>query len=59
MPQFIITWDAGYGDTSVEIEAAGIDEAEMEAYEAWKEDAESNAIYSAQEYSDELADELL
>jgi hypothetical protein len=58
MPKFIITWDAGYGETSQEIDASDLESAEMEAYAMWKEEAENNAEYSAQEYTEQLAEDL-
>ena len=54
--KFIIIWDAGYGDTAEVIDAENEAAAEKIAYESWREDAESNANYSAQPYSDELAE---
>ena len=59
MPKFIITWDAGYGDTSAVIEASDPLEAEQEAYEAWREEAESYAFYEAVPYSVQAAERLL
>jgi len=58
MPRFIITWDAGYGDSHEEIEADNFDKALEYAYESWKEEAESNATYSAEAHTEELAEEL-
>ena len=55
MAKFIIVWDAGYGDTADIVEANSQDEADMIAYESWKEEAETNAVYSAAPYSEELA----
>jgi len=59
MRKFIITWDAGYGEAHQEIEAENYDKALEEAYEMWKEETESKANYSAEEYTDELAEESL
>lgn len=57
MPKYIISWDAGYGDIHEVIEAKNNDEALEVAYEQWKEEAETNAIYRAEPYTEELADE--
>ena len=58
MQKFIITWDTGYGDSHMIVEADDIDEANTIAYEYWREDAENNAKYSAEEYTKELAQDL-
>lgn len=58
MAKFIIKWDAGLGDSHEEIEAENQDAADMIAYEAWKEEAETNANYSAELWTEELAEEL-
>jgi hypothetical protein len=56
--KWIITWNAGYG-TSVEVVVAETEEKAMEeAYERWREEAESNADYSAKPYSEELAEDF-
>jgi len=55
MEKFIIIWDAGYGESADIIEAESAEEANRAAYEAWREDAESNADYRAKPYSKELA----
>lgn len=57
MPQFIIRWNAGYGDEYEAIEAENLEEAEKCAYEQWRETAESNADFEAEEYSEEKAEE--
>jgi len=58
MPRFIITWDAGYGESAEEIDAPSMEAAEMEAYEGWKEEAEGSAVYTAEEYTEERAEFL-
>ena len=58
MKKYIIRWDAGFGESYEVIEAGNEDEAVDWAYENWKEEAEGNAKYSADEYSEELAVEL-
>ncbi len=57
MPKYIIVWNAGHGDTSQVIEVECLDTAEKWAYDEWRQEAESAAIYTAMEYTDELADE--
>lgn len=57
MSEYLIKWDAGYGDSYDVIEANSLREAEVAAYEAWKDDVESNADYSAQELTDEIREE--
>lgn len=58
MPEFIITWNIGYGDNARVIEADNIADAEEQAYFAAKEDFEYNASYGAEEYNEERAEEL-
>ena len=57
MPKFIISWNAGYGTSYDEVEAKDSEEADQLAYEAWKEEAESNAEFSSEEWSEEAAEE--
>lgn len=59
MPKYIIRWNAGYGDCYDEIEADNEEEAEIAAYEAWKEDAEGNAEYEAVPWTKEAAENYL
>jgi len=58
MNKFIITWDAGYGEESEVVEADNLDDATEMAREAWKEDAESNAVFFALEYDKDTAVDL-
>lgn len=58
MSKFIIRWNVGYGDEYEVVEARDLDEANYLSYEAWREEAESNADNEAMEYSEELAEEL-
>lgn len=53
MPKFIIRHNAGYGNSYSVVEAETMSEAEELAYEAWREEAESNADYDAMEYTEE------
>ena len=55
--KYIIRWNCGYGDSYETIEAKDLDEATEEAYELWRDEAESNADYEAMEYTDELAED--
>jgi hypothetical protein len=57
--KFIITWDAGYGDSSEVIEADSLTEALEIAYETAIEEAENNLKYDAVEYSEEAEKELM
>jgi len=56
--KFIIKWNAGYGDSYDVVDAKDEDEALHEAYELWKEEAESNADYDVLEYTEERAEDL-
>ena len=49
MPHYKITWDAGYGESEEIIDADSYDEANYEAYENCKQEAELNASYGANE----------
>ncbi len=55
--KWIIIWDSGFGEMAEEIEANTHEEAQAAAYEAWKEDAETNAVYGAHEYTEEMAED--
>jgi hypothetical protein len=60
MKKYIIKWNCGYGDNYDEIEAENEKEANMAAYEAWREDAENNADYDViGEATDELRQDYL
>ena len=39
---YVIKWDAGYGESIQLIKARSLEQAEAEAYEAWKDEAENN-----------------
>ena len=58
MIRFILTIDAGYGEHHEVIEAKDQEEAELEAYQMWLDEAQDQAHYEAQEYTEELAKEL-
>ena len=45
MKDYIITWNCGYGDNYEVVAAKNKEQAMDAAYEAWKDDAESNADY--------------
>lgn len=55
--KYLISWNVGYGDAYEVVDVESEDEAGEAAYEAWKEDAESNADYSAEPLTKELAEE--
>ena len=57
MPQYLIKWDAGCGESVDEITVKNHEEALNWAYDEWKDEAESNAEYSAEEMTDELREE--
>jgi len=60
VPKYIISWNAGYGDSYEEVEAEDETAASSMAYERWREDAESNADYQCLgEATDELREEYL
>jgi len=47
MDKYIIMWDTGYGMNAMIVDATDSDDAQMQAYEQWREDAESQADYKA------------
>lgn len=57
--KFIIKYNTGYGDSYEEVEAENIEDAERMAYEAWREEVEGQANYSAMKWTQELADDFL
>jgi hypothetical protein len=59
MPYFIITWDAGYGDTHAKVEAKDECEALEIAGQRWLEEAESLAEYTVEaRYTEALGKEF-
>lgn len=56
MAKWIIIWDAGYGDSADVVEADTYEEALEMAHDQWFEDAQSNADYSAYEYTQDRAE---
>ena len=48
MPYYVIKYDYGYGPSAEVVEADNQKDAQMMAYEAWREAAENNAEYSAE-----------
>lgn len=58
MKKYIIYWDAGYGRSYDVVEAENEEKATEHAYESWRDEAESQADYGVQEYSDEAAEDL-
>ena len=57
MDKYLIKYNSGYGDETEIIEAPSEISAEMYAYEAWRESVESQADYSAQPLTQELAED--
>lgn len=57
MTKYLITTNCGYGDNHQVGDVANQEEADQLAYEIWKEEAETQAIYYAQELTPELAEE--
>lgn len=49
MAQFMVFWDAGYGESYDVSDADDYDGAVDEAYERWNEEVQSNASYHARE----------
>lgn len=58
MKKYIITFDYGFGENYEVVEAESLEQAEHFAYEAWKEGAENQANYLAEEYTEERAEYL-
>jgi hypothetical protein len=46
--KYLITWNAGYGDTYDIVEAKDLDDADKMAYEEWKDEAETQAKYGVE-----------
>jgi len=57
MSKYIIKWDSGYGESYEVLDFDSEEEAMRSAYEGWREEAESNANYGAELYTEELAEE--
>ena len=58
LKEYIIEWNAGYGDTHEKVEAENEKQAMEYAYERWKEEAESNAEYRVVgKYTEELGED--
>ena len=58
MKEYIIMWNAGFGQEFAVVEADNKEEAMEAAYEEWKETAESNANYRVVgEATEELKEE--
>jgi len=58
MAKFIVSWNVGYGDISEVVECENFEKAQRYAYEAWREESESQADYGVEEYTEEKAEEL-
>lgn len=57
MPKYLIEWNAGYGKSYEAIEADSLRDAEKAAFQAWKDEAESNAEFGAKELTRDVAEE--
>lgn len=57
MAKYLITWDAGFGESWDLFEAASEEGARDEAYRRWREDAESNADFGARLVTRAIAEE--
>lgn len=57
MPKFIQIINYGYGEEHDVIEAKNQKDADEYAYEAWKEGAESQAMYTSVPLTEETAEE--
>jgi len=47
--QYLISWNAGYGNNYDVVEAESEKEAGIMAYDAWKDEADSQADYDVEE----------
>ena len=57
MAEYLIKWNAGYGESVEAIEADNGSDAIDWAYENWKDEAEGQAEYSADLMTDALREE--
>ena len=57
MKEYVIVWDAGYGQSVEVVQAENLKEAEEQAYECWREEAESQSTIFAQELTEEVAEQ--
>ncbi|MBZ9873114.1 hypothetical protein LB542_19895 [Mesorhizobium sp. BR1-1-9] len=57
MTKYLITWNAGYGESAVAEDYETEAEANEAAYERWREEAETNADYSARPLTRKLAED--
>ena len=48
MDKYLITWDAGYGESADVYEADSLEDAEQAAHDSWQQEAESSAVYGAE-----------
>jgi len=46
MKEYIIMWNAGYGESYMLVKADSLEEAQELAYEEWREEAERNSDYA-------------
>ena len=57
--EYLIMFNAGYGEEYSSIEADSLEEATEFAYEEWRQAVESQADYYAKEMTDELREDYL
>lgn len=57
MPKYLMMFDCGYGQERSVEEHPDQEQADKAAYQLWREHAENNADYSAEELTPELAEE--
>ena len=57
MPKYLIIWNIGFGDNADVIEAEDEQEANEAAYQAWRDEAESNAEYRSEPLTEENAED--
>jgi hypothetical protein len=55
MAKFIITWNAGFGESAEIVQAQDEDAALRMAWERWNEEAQTNADYGAEPYDSKRA----
>ena len=53
MKEYLIRWNAGYGDSYEVVEAESEDGALTMAYDSWREEAESQASYGVEEVDED------
>lgn len=57
MPKYKISWDAGFGESTQIVDADDQEHADLIAHDAWRDEAEANADYSATLVGEDEEDE--